>query len=137
MAGRFHGKDFDFSINSIAIEDELNTVTLNIDPDVQEVTAAADAAKVFVEGKYGWGNSVGGSADLAASQGDATIFALLGAGSKTAVYTPGGGSEGSDNPDYTGSVFLGSYRLTTAVGEPASYTAEFIGSGALVRDVTP
>lgn len=134
---RISAKDSDLSINAVAIEDEINSTELAIDVDLPEVTAFADVAKVSVEGKYGWNLSVEGSADLAASQGDATIFALLGGGSVTTIYTPGGGAEGANNPDYTGSVFLESYRLRSAVGEAVSYSAQFRGSGALTRDVTP
>lgn len=135
--GRLSAKDLDFSINAVALEDELNSAEMAIDVDVPEITAFADSAKTFVEGKYGWSVNVSGSADLAASQGDATIFALLGGGAVTMVNTPGGGSEGSDNPDYTGSVFLSSYRLRSAVDGPVAYDAGFQGSGALTRDVTP
>lgn len=134
---RLAAKDADLSINSVAIEDELDKAELAIDVDVPEVTSFNDGAKTFVEGKYGFSLSVDGSADLAASQGDASIFALLGGGPVAMIYTPGGGTESSNNPDYDGNVILKSYRLRSEVGAAVRYSAQFQGTGGLIRDVTP
>ena len=133
---RIPAKDANFLINAVQIRDELNSIELAIDVDVPEITAFADAAKSFVEGKYGWEFSVNGSADLAASQGDATIFALLGGGAVAAVHSPSGQAEGVDDPEYGGNVFLSSYRLRSGVDQPVQYDAGFRGTGALTRDVT-
>jgi cytolysin (calcineurin-like family phosphatase) len=134
---RIAGKDLDLSYNSVAIEDELNQVDLNIDVDVIEVTAFADGAKTYVEGKYGWNVSVQGAWDPAASQGDATIFGQIGSGAAPIIDTPGGGTESSSNPDYTGSAFVRRYQVSAGVATAVTYSAEFQGSAALTRDVTP
>lgn len=130
---RLSGKDADFTLNSVAIEDELDSIDLKIDVDLPEITAFNDSAKTHVEGKYGWTMSVSGSADFAASQGDATLFAMLGAGSVTSSYEPVGGTVGASAPNYQGSTFLKSYSVSNKVGEAVKYQAELQGSGALSR----
>ena len=48
---RTHGKDSNFSFNSIAIEDELNSVTMNATVAESDVTAFADVYQNFLAGK--------------------------------------------------------------------------------------
>lgn len=135
---RIHGGDADFSLNSVAIEDELNSIDLEVQQDLQEVTAFADAAQVFVRGKYGFTEQVAGSYDGAASQGDATIFAMVGAAAAVAtLYQPSGAGPATDDPEYQGSVWLESYRISSRVNAPVTYQATLRGTGALTRDVTP
>ena len=75
---RTHGKDADFSFDSVAIEDELNSVTLNFTVPEAEITAFSDSWQNFLAGKPTATLDVSGFADLASSQGDATIFGELG-----------------------------------------------------------
>lgn len=136
---RIHGENANYTFNSVAIEDELNSIDQEVAQDIGDVTAFADTAKEHVEGKYGWSHDVGGSADFAASQGDATIFGRIGAGSTAVLFDPvGGGTAGAaDNPVYGGNVIVESYRISSRVNAPATYQARFRGTGALTRDVTP
>lgn len=135
---RIHAEAANLTLNSVAIEDELNSIEQEVHRDVQDVTAFADAAEVKVAGKYGWSHQLGGSCDFAASQGDATIFGLASGAAVALLYDPvGGGTAGStDNPVYGGSVFLERYSISSRVNGPASYTAQLRGTGALTRDVT-
>lgn len=132
---RIHGENTDFTINSVAIEDELNNVALEIRQQVSEVTAFADTAEEFVEGKYGWTEEVSGSFDGAASQGDATIYALLGAGEVASTFDPTGVTADANNPNYDGNVLLERYGIRAPVNGPVEYSATFRGNGVLTRAV--
>ena len=44
------GKSADFAYNSVAIEDELSSITQTTDVNLVEVTAFGDSAATFVEG---------------------------------------------------------------------------------------
>ena len=48
---RTHGKDSNFSFNGVAIEDELNSVTMNATVAEAEVTAFSDTYQNFIAGK--------------------------------------------------------------------------------------
>ena len=135
---RIHGENANFTFNSVAIEDELNSIDQEVRQDIAEVTAFADAAQEHVEGKYGWSQQVGGSLDPVASQGDATLFAAIGAGPLAVLFDPVGGGTGgaAGNPVYGGNVIVESYSIHTRVNAPVTYEAALRGTGALTRDVT-
>ena len=48
---RTHGKDSNFSFNSVSIEDELNSITMNASVAESEVTSFADTYQNFLAGK--------------------------------------------------------------------------------------
>ncbi len=134
---RLHAEATNFGLNSIQLEDELNSVDLNIDRDVPEVTAFADAAKAHVAGKYGWAMEIAGSADFAASQGDDTIFTSLAAAASVPVaYDPTGEVAGVDDPNYDGSAFVEKYSISSRVTEGVSYRATLRGDNVLTRAVS-
>ena len=130
------GKAADFSFNSVAIEDELSSISQTTDVNLVEVTAFGDAATTFVEGLPTSNYSVTGSFDPAASQGDATIFTRIGSGAATASFETTGATAGTNAPVYSGSAFVSSYSITSDVGGSTSYTADFQVSGALSRAVS-
>lgn len=130
---RIHGDNADLTINSVALEDELDQIDLEVGQRLAEVTAMADVGEEFVEGKYGWSLEAAGSADFAASQGDATIFGLIGGGEVAAGYEPTGATAGTDDPNYDGNVLLERYRISSRVNQAARYQATFRGNGALTR----
>lgn len=132
---RIAGKDANFSFNSVSIEDELNSIEMTIDVNLPEVTTFADSAAEFVEGLYNGRISVSGFADLAASQGDATIFGQIGSGEAAFVFQPDGVAAAADHPNYTGNALVRSYRIRTEVGGPVTYDAEFQVNGAVARAV--
>ena len=137
---RIHAQAANFSFNAVAIEDELNRIELQLDTDTPEVTAFADSGKAFVVGKYDAKYEVAGSADFAAAQGDATIYAaIVAAGQYALLFDPVGGvTPAAGNPVYTQTAaMVKSYRITSAVGDAVRYTATFQGSGTNDRDVTP
>ena len=133
---RIHAENADFSLNAVQLEDELNSIDLNIQRDVPEVTAFADAAKAHVAGKYGWGYELAGSADFADSQGDDTIFAALANATAIALaFDPTGATAAADNPNYDGNGFVERYSIAARVTEAVTYRATVKGNGTLTRAV--
>lgn len=141
---RTHGKDSNFSFNGVAIEDELNTVTMNATVAESEVTAFSDVYQNFIAGKKNVTFDIAGSLDMAASQGDATIFdhLTLTSGPKTLVFDPDGAGPDTNSPEFTctssgltGAV-CSSYSISLPVGEAATYTATFQCSGSTTRAVS-
>lgn len=132
---RITGNDANFSYNSVAIEDELNSIGMTVDNNLSEVTAFADTGAEFVEGLHNGKFSLAGNADLAASQGDATIFGQIGSGEAAFVFQPTGNAAGANDPNYTGNALVSSYSLTCDVGGAVTYSCELQVNGALARAV--
>ena len=141
---RTHGKDSNFSFNGVAIEDELNSITMNASVGESDITAFGDTYQTFLAGKKNITFDVSGALDMAASQGDATIFDHLHniSGPKTLVYDPDGAGPDTNSPEYTCTssgltgALVTSYSITLPVGGAATYSASFQCSGATTRAVS-
>ena len=141
---RTHGKDSNFSFNGVSIEDELSSVTMNATVGESEVTAFADVYQNFLAGKKDISFDISGSLDMAASQGDATIFdhITLTSGPKTLVFDPDGAGPDTNRPEYTCTssgltgALVTSYSISLPVGGAATYSASFQCSGATTRAVS-
>ena len=142
---RTHGKNTNFSFNGVAIEDELNSVTMNATAGEADITAFGDTYQNFLAGKKNVTFDVAGSLDMDfASDGDATIFdhISLTSGPKTLVFDPDGAGPDTNSPEYTCTssgltgAICSSYTLSLDVGGVASYTASFQCSGATTRAVS-
>jgi hypothetical protein len=120
---RTHGKDADFSFDSVAIEDELNSATLNFTVPEADITAFGDTYQTFLAGKPAATYDVSGFADLASSQGDATIFGELGLEAEEIDFEPDGST------GYNGYAIVTSYSITSTVGGPITYSASFRHTG--------
>tara|TARA_R110002110_G_scaffold414000_2_gene642707 strand:+ start:77 stop:508 length:432 start_codon:yes stop_codon:yes gene_type:complete len=138
---RTHGKDSNFSFNSVSIEDELNSITMNATVAESDVTSFADVYQNFLAGKKNITFDIAGSLDMAASQGDATIFDHLHniSGPKTLVFDPDGAGPDTNSPEYTCTssgltgALVTSYSITLPVGGAATYSATFQCSGSTTR----
>lgn len=128
-------KASNFTLNSVAIEDELNSIDLKVDQETFLVNGFSAAGPERVVGNYDWTESIGGSADFAASQGDATIFGLVGSAGVAAAFDPTGTTAGTNDPNYDGTVVLKSYSISSKVGAAVTYSAELEGTSALTRAV--
>lgn len=124
-----------FSVNAVAIEDEANSIDLSIDQEVITVDGFSQAGPERVVGNYSWSENVAGNFDGAASQGDATFFALLGSAGVATDYDPTGTTAGASNPHYTGTVVMKSLKISSKVGAAVTYTVDLEGASALVRAV--
>ena len=141
---RTHGKDSNFSFNGVSIEDELSSVTMNATVGESEVTAFADVYQNFLAGKKDISFDISGSLDMAASQGDATIFdhITLTSGPKILVFDPDGAGPDTNSPEYTCTssgltgALVTSYSISLPVGGAATYSASFQCSGATTRAVS-
>lgn len=120
---RTHGKNADFVYASVALEDELNTATINFDVPESEITSFSDAYQNFLAGKPGVTLSVDGSWDPAASQGDVTIFGDLGGAAQTWDFEPDGST------GYNGFAIVTSYSITAAVNSGITYSLSLRHNG--------
>ena len=123
------------TLNSVSIEDELNSATQNLEQELPVVTAFADAGPRVVAGNYDFSYDLGGSADFAASQGDATLFAMLASAGVTLGFDPTGATAAAGDPNYDSTVCLASYSISFATGGAAEYSATLQGNSALTRAV--
>jgi len=128
-------KNVNISLATVALEDDISSFTLSVDQEAPVATSFADAGPRRIVGNYDYNLDVGGTADFAASQSDATIFAFVGASSaKAMAVDPTGTTAGSDDPNYDATdVLLSSYSITGSVGGNVDYSANFVGNSALAR----
>ena len=142
---RVHGQATNLSFNGVAIEDELNSVTMNATVAEADITAFGDAYQNFLAGKKNISFDVSGALDMDfASDGDATIFDHISliSGPKTLVFDPDGAGPDTNSPEYTCTssgltgAICSNYTLSLDVGGVASYTASFQCSGATTRAVS-
>ena len=123
----------------MAIEDELNSITINFEVPEAEITAFADAWQNFLAGKKNTKTEIAGTLDMAAGAGDVTLFEGFGAGPKTTIFDPTGSGPGAADPEYQCSasgltgVLIESYNISLPVGGAATYTASLQHSGSTTR----
>jgi len=125
--------DASITINSVALSDHSNTVTLNYEKDSVEVTAFGMTGHKFTGGLQNNSLDVELMQDFAAANVEATIFPLVGT-QTTVVIKPTSGAVSATNPSYTLSdCFLASHSpVAGAVGELAMTSLSFTG-GVLTK----
>lgn len=129
-------KQVNISINSVAIEDDVDSFTLKVDQQTPAVTSFADAGPRAVVDNYDYGLDLGGSADFASGQSDATIFGMLGSAGVPMAVDPTGATAGPNDPNYdASSVVLSSYQISGGVGQAVKFSASLKGNSALARNV--
>ena len=136
MCAKKAAKDVNVSVNAVALEDDMKTMSLDLKQETPEVTAFSDAGPRRVVGNYDHSLKLDGAADFASGQSDGTLFALLAnAGVVTAVQ-PTGAAAGVNDPNYNcTSMVLSSYSLKASIGGGVEYSAELQGNAALTRAV--
>jgi predicted secreted protein len=117
------GDNADLVYAGVALEDELNQVTLNFQVPEADITAFADAWQNSLAGKPKATLDISGFWDPAASQGDDTIFNDLGGAAQTWDFEPDG------TTGYNGYAVLTSYSITAQVGQAISYRASMSHNG--------
>ena len=130
-------KNMNLAIATVAIEDDADNISLNVDQETPVVTSFADAGPRRVVGNYDYSLDVSGAADFASGQSDATIFGQVGdADGAVMALDPTGASAGANDPNYDStSVVLSSYKISGAVGGRVDFSATFQGAAALTRAV--
>ncbi len=108
--------DVDFAYAGVAIEDEINSAEMSFSVPEAEITSFGDTWQNFLAGKPTATLAVEGSADLAASQGDVTIFGDLGGPAQTYDFEPDGAT------GYDGFGIITSYTIRGAINAPITYS---------------
>lgn len=129
-------KDANIAINSVALEDDVSSFSLDVSQETPEVTSFADAGPRRVVGNYDFGLSLDGAADFASGQSDATLFGLIASTGVAMAVDPTGASAGANDPNYDStSVVLESYSIKGQVGGAVTFSAKLNGNAALSRAV--
>lgn len=118
----------DFSFDTVALEDELSSVTMTFDVPPADVTAFTDVTQNVVAGKPSIKIDVAGAWDPAAAQGDATIFGELGLEAEEYDFEPDG------TTGYNGTAIVTSYSITASVTDAVKYAASFQHNGLTAMD---
>jgi len=127
--------DATITVNSIALTDHANSVTINYEIDSVETTAFGSSGHKFTGGLQNNSIDIDFMQDFAASNVEATIYPLVGT-TTTIVIKPTSAAVGATNPSYTlTGCFLASHTpVASAVGELAMTSLSFTG-GVLTKAV--
>ena len=129
-------KNANLTVNSVALEDDCEGISLDIKQETPEVTSFADAGPRRVVGNYDYSLGMDGSPDFAAAQSDATLFALIGSSGVAVGFDPTGASAGANDPNYDStSMLLSSYKIAAKIGASVKFSGELVGNSALSRAV--
>ncbi len=125
--------DASITINSVALGDHSNTVTLNYEKDSVEVTAFGMTGHKFTGGLQNNSLDIDLMQDFAAANVEATIFPLVGT-QTTVVIKPTSDAVSATNPSYTlTDTFLAAHTpVAGTVGELAMTSLSFTG-GVLTK----
>jgi hypothetical protein len=126
-------KDASITINSVALSDHANSVTLNYEIDSIEVTAFGSTGHTFAGGLQNNSVEVSLMQDFAASNVEATVYGLVGTTTTIAIKATSSATSAT-NPLYTiSNAFLAAHTpVAGAVGELAMTTLSFTG-GTIVK----
>jgi hypothetical protein len=125
--------DASITINSVALSNKANSVTINYEVDSVEATAFGSNHN-FIGGLQNNSIEIALMQDFAASQTEATIYPLVGTNT-TLVIKPTSGAVSATNPSYTITAFLASHTpVAGGVGELAMTTLSFTG-GSITKAV--
>jgi len=125
--------DASITVNSVALSDHANSVTLNYEIDSVETTAFGSTGHKFTGGLQNNSLDIEFMQDFAASNVEATIYPLVGT-TTTVVIKPTSSAVGATNPSYTlTGCFLAAHSPVAAtVGELAMTSLSFTG-GVLTK----
>jgi hypothetical protein len=127
--------DASITINAVDLSDRANSVELNYEIDSVEITAFGSGGHTFTGGLQNLSCTIEFMQDFAASEVEATIYALVGTSTEV-VIKPTSDAVGASNPSYTFTGFLASHTpVAGAVGELAMTSLTFTG-GTLVKAVS-
>lgn len=129
-------RNINISINAVALEDDFDSASLSVDQETPVVTSFADAGPRRLAGNYDYTLEIAGKGDFAASQSDATLFALIGSAGVAMAFDPTGATAGANDPNYDStSIVLSSYKISGAIGGAVEIAATMQGNAALSRAV--
>lgn len=126
-------------VNSIDLSAFVQSVTLNVNPEIQDASTMGTNSRIRLAGLLDWSVDVTFTQNFDSGSVDATLFAIIVAGVPVPITVkPVNAATSSTNPEYQGTVMLSSYQpVGNAIGETATINASFQSSGDLTRDITP
>lgn len=122
-------KDAVITINSVALSDHANSVTLNYEAEQVEVTAFdGSGVRKYASGLINMSCEIALMQDFAASSVEATVFGLVGTTTTITVKATSAATS-STNPLYTitGAYLASHTPVAGAIGEVAMTTLTFTG----------
>lgn len=123
-------------INAVNLSTLVRKVTLKPSADTQESTAMGSTYRSRLGGLKDWTVELEFNQDFAAALVDATLWPLLGTVTSIKVRSTTS-TITATNPEYQGNALLTDYTpLDGSVGDVATATASFSGSGTLTRAIT-
>lgn len=124
----------DVTYNSVDLSDHVKSITISASADELEDSAMGDSWRTFLQGVKSWEATIEFNEDFAASEVDATLWAAFNTGTNvTLAFLPEGGTVGTTNPEYSGSVVPQLGDIGGSYGDLAPRTVTLRGSGALAR----
>jgi hypothetical protein len=126
-------KNMNLTVNSVALEDDLDNISMQVTQENPVVTSFADGGPRRVAGNYDHKLSISGNADFASGQSDATLFAMLGSAGVATGFDPTGTTAGTNDPNYDSTHVLASFTISGQVGGAVKLAAELEGTAALTR----
>lgn len=130
-------KNVDILVDSVALEDDIDNFSLDVEQELAVVTSFADAGPRRLPGNYDYGLNFSGKADFASGQSDATLFALVGSSGVATEVEPTGATAGANDPNYDStSMVLESYSIRGQVSGAVEYSTALKGNAALTRAVS-
>ena len=131
---RIHGKNAQFTFNTVAITDELSSITQNSTVPEANITSFSDVFQNALAGKPSHNYEISGALDTAALQGHKTLFGAIGAGAKTSIFSPDAGvTLFTATASGVQGAYVGAYKISLPVGDAAKYNATIQVSKALAR----
>ena len=130
-----------FAVGTTAAPTQLSSfcrsLTINYAAEMLDRTAMKDDSRSRLAGLRDWSVSVELNQDYAASQVDATLFAMVGSTAKYISIRPTTAAGSASNPRFNGLALLESYPpVGGSVGDLATVSVTFQGNGDLTRSIT-
>ena len=138
---RKSGRDANISLNSVAIEDSVNSFTTTFTNSEAEITSFTDVYQNFLAGKADVSTTIDGTYDTSTDGTDApeTLWDAQQGGPKALVIDPTGSGPDTDLPEYqvassglTGALVT-SIVCSFPVGGESTFSATIQHSGATTR----
>lgn len=135
MATPLHGKDFTFTIGGTTVDNGFSDISISMDWDTVETTAAADdTGKTFLGGDYTCTWSASGPIDWTDTTGTSEVIqAIFDGGADSWVFKPDDAAVGAANPTYTQNVILTNLTISTGITDCARMSISGQGTGAITR----
>jgi len=126
--------DVDVSINAVDLSDHGKRCVVTFNAEMLDHTTFGLDTRRNIAGLKDWSIEVDFEQDYAASNVDATLWALVGAVAFTVIVKPASGSVSPSNPSFTGlAVLEGHTPINGDTGVIQIITARFVCAGVLTR----